>query len=159
MTAKSLTKKSPIMLTSHTYWNLDGFQNPSSATNANWTFYLPFSGQRVGVDGILIPDGTILPNKPGSVDDFWSKPKQIGESAGDPELLGNCGTNCLGYDNCWLINRAQYGTYDWKEEPVASLSSEWSGIGIEIFSDQDAFQMYSCPGQDGEFTFIAFETI
>lgn len=30
MTALSLTKKTPIMLSSHTYWNLDGFQNPNT---------------------------------------------------------------------------------------------------------------------------------
>lgn len=149
MTAKALTKKTPIMLTSHTYWNLDGFQNPDSVTNANWTLSLPYSGQRVGVDGILIPDGTILPNFKGSVNDFWSKPKQIGADQDKLELLGNCGTNCTGYDNCWLVNRFQDGAYDWYDAPVATVSSEFSGIKIEVFSDQDAFQMYSCPGQNG----------
>ena len=139
------------MLTSHTYWNLDGFQNPDSATNANWTLSMPYSGQRVGVDGILIPDGTILPNTPGSVNDFWTQPKQIGADMDKPELEGNCGTGCVGYDNCWLVNRAQYGAYDWRSKPVTSVWSEFSGIEIDIFTDQDAFQMYSCPGQNGEF--------
>lgn len=30
MTATALTKKTPIMLSSHVYWNLDGFQNPET---------------------------------------------------------------------------------------------------------------------------------
>jgi aldose 1-epimerase len=149
MTAKSLTKKTPIMLSSHTYWNLDGFQDPETPLNLNWTVSLPYSGQRVGVDGILIPDGTILPNQEGSVNDFWSKPKQVGASWDDPELADNCGTGCKGYDTCFLVNRAQNGPYDWHDAPVASVSSDFSGIKIDVYTDQDAFQVYSCGGQNG----------
>jgi len=149
MTAKALTKKTPIMLSSHTYWNLDGFQNPETPLIFNHTLSLPYSGQRVGTDGILIPDGTIQPNQPGSVNDFWSKPKQIGASFNDPEILGNCGTGCKGYDTSYLINRAQNGAYDWQDDPVATLSSDFSGISINIFTEQEAFQVYSCGGQNG----------
>lgn len=130
---------------------MDGFANPDTPTALNHTFHLPYSGQRVGVDGILIPDGTILPNEKYSVNDFWSGPKQIGANLTAPELEGNCGTGCTGYDNCWLVNRAQNGPYDWRTSgPVASLSSAWSGIKVDIFSDQEAFQMYSCIGQNGK---------
>ncbi|KIW07633.1 hypothetical protein, variant [Verruconis gallopava] len=149
MTAKSLTKKTPIMLSSHTYWNLDGFQNPETPLCLNWTMSMPYSGQRVGVDGILIPNGTILPNQPGSVNDFWSKPKQIGANWTSPDLIGNCGTGCKGYDTCFLVNRAQNGPYNWVDAPIASVSSDFSGIKIDIFTDQDAFQLYSCGGQNG----------
>jgi aldose 1-epimerase len=150
MLAFATTKKTPIMLSSHTYWNLDGFQNTETATALNHSLYLPYSGQRVGVDGILIPDGTILSNRPYSVNDFWSAPKQIGANHTSPELLGNCGTNCTGYDNCYLVNRAQNGPFDWHSSgPVAVLSSPWSGIQVDIFTDQEAFQVYSCGGQNG----------
>jgi aldose 1-epimerase len=148
--ALATTKKTPIMLTSHTYWNLDGFANPEDQTTFNHTFHIPYSGQRVGVDNILIPDGTILPNEKYSVNDFWSAPKQIGANHTAPELLGNCGFNCTGYDNCYLVNRSPAEALDWRNSgPVASLASEWSGIKLDIYSDQAAFQMYSCPGQDG----------
>ena len=148
--ALATTKPTPIMLTSHTYWNFDGFANPDDETALNWTFHLPYSGQRVGVDGILIPDGVILPNEPGSVNDFWTAPKKIGANHTAPELENNCGDGCVGYDNCWLVNRAQNGPYDWRTSgPVASIWSEWSGIKLDIFSDQEAFQMYSCIGQNG----------
>jgi aldose 1-epimerase len=111
---------------------------------------LPYSGQRVGVDGILIPDGTILNNAKGSVNDFWSAPKQIGASFGDPAIQGNCGTGCAGYDTCYLVNRAQNGPYNWaKDGPVSTLSSDFSGIRVDTYSDQDAFQIYSCGGQNG----------
>lgn len=97
MVALSTTKKTPIMLSSHTYWNLDGFSNNETSSIFNHTFHMPYGGQRVGVDNILIPTGEILANKKGSVNDFWSKPKQIGAQANDPELVNNCGFNCTGY--------------------------------------------------------------
>lgn len=102
MVAIATTKKTPIMLSSHTYWNLDGFANNETNTVLNHTFYLPYSGQRVEVDNILIPTGNIAANAKGSVNDFWSQPKQIGYSFSDPEIHGNCGFNCTGYGTFFL---------------------------------------------------------
>ncbi|KFA61184.1 hypothetical protein S40285_02183 [Stachybotrys chlorohalonatus IBT 40285] len=152
MVALATTRKTPIMLSSHAYWNLDGFANNETSLALNHTFHMPYGGLRVGVDNILIPTGELLPNVNGSVNDFWSEPKQIGASWEDPELVNNCGLGCTGYDNCYLVNRGQLGGYDWRTtDPVASLSSEWSGIRVDVWSDQDAFQMYSCNFQDGSF--------
>ncbi|KAI1659299.1 galactose mutarotase-like protein [Daldinia decipiens] len=150
LVAIATTKKTPIMLSSHTYWNLDGFANNETNTALNHTFYLPYSGQRVGVDDILIPTGDIIANKKGSVNDFWSAPKQLGTDLQKPEAEGNCGFNCTGYDTCWIINRSQEGPYDWRAEGsfVARLQSEWSGIQLDVYTDQEAFQMYSCNGQN-----------
>jgi len=97
MVAIATTKKTPIMLSSHTYWNLDGFANNQTQSALNHTFYLPYSGQRVDVDNILIPTGDILANKRGSVNDFWSAPKQVGAGFRDKEIEGNCGKGCNGY--------------------------------------------------------------
>lgn len=97
MIAIPTTKKTPIMLSSHTYWNLDGFANNKTNTALNHTLYMPYGGQRVGVDNILIPTGEILPNAKGSVNDFWSKPKQLGASLDDPDMPDNCGLGCVGY--------------------------------------------------------------
>ncbi|KAK7977792.1 aldose 1-epimerase [Apiospora saccharicola] len=153
MVALATTKKTPIMLSSHVYWNLDGFSNNETNTILNHTFHLPYSGQRVGVDNILIPTGDILANHKGSVNDFWSAPKQIGASFGHPELKDNCGFNCTGYDNCWLVNRAQNGPYDWRNDGyVARLHSAWSGIQLDVYSDQEAYQLYSCNGMNGSVT-------
>ncbi|PHH92866.1 hypothetical protein CDD83_4009 [Cordyceps sp. RAO-2017] len=150
MVAMAVDKKTPIMLSSHTYWNLDGFANNETNTALNHTMHLPYSGQRVGVDNILVPTGEILSNAKGSVNDFWSKPKQIGASLDDPELENNCGFNCTGYDNCFTVNRAGLGNFNWRTEgPVATLSSDWSGIQLDVFTNQDAFQLYSCNGQNG----------
>lgn len=97
MVAIATTKKTPIMLSSHTYWNLDGFANNETQTVFNHSLFMPYSGQRVDVDNILIPTGDILANQPDSVNDFWSAPKQIGANISSPELEGNCGFNCTGY--------------------------------------------------------------
>ncbi|KAF2458596.1 aldose 1-epimerase [Lineolata rhizophorae] len=156
MTALATTKKTPIMLTSHTYWNLDAFQNPSTPTALNHTLHLPYSGQRLAVDGILIPTGPVLPNEPGSVNDFWSAPKHVGANFSSPELLGNCGAGCTGYDNCFLLDRFGAGVggagagFDWREKgPVAEVASADSGIRLGLWTDQRAFQVYSCGGQNG----------
>ena len=150
MVALSTTKKTPIMLSSHTYWNLDGYQNPNTNLALNHTLYMPYSGQRIAADGILIPNGTILANQPKSVNDFWSAPKQIGANLTSPDLYGNCGTNCTGYDTCYLVNREQNGPYDWRQAPVLTLASDYSGIQIDIFTEQQALQFYSCNNMNGK---------
>jgi aldose 1-epimerase len=51
-------------------------------------------------------------------------------------------------DTCYLTNRP--AAYDWRVGlPVARLRSAWSGIQLDIYSDQEAFQVYSCGGQNG----------
>ncbi|KAI9659221.1 MAG: hypothetical protein M1831_003803 [Alyxoria varia] len=150
MVALATEKETPIMLTSHTYWNLDGFQNPTTATAENHTLHLPYSGQRISVDGNLIPTGSIANNAPHSVNDFHTAPKQIGANLTAPQAEGNCGTDCTGYDTCYLINRDAQGPYDWETKgPVASLASAWSGIKVDVFTDQEAFQVYTCNTENG----------
>ncbi|KHJ30190.1 putative aldose 1-epimerase [Erysiphe necator] len=152
MTALSTTKKTPIMLTSHTYWNLDGFANNDTETALNHTLWLPFAGQRVGTDTILIPKGDILDNVQGDPNDFWSAPKEIGANLTSPSMLGNCGYNCSGYDTCYINNRRPYSlkaNWSSNELPVARLQSSWSGIQLDLFTNQDAMQVYSCQGQNG----------
>lgn len=148
MVAVATTKITPIMLSSHTYWNLDGFANNETALALNHSLWLPYAGQRIATDTILIPTGDIQANQPGSLNDFWTAPKQIGANFSNPDLLGNCGENCTGYDTCYLTNRDPPS--DWRVGlPVARLRSAWSGIQLDIWTDQEAFQVYSCGGQNG----------
>lgn len=149
MTALSTTKKTPIMLSSHDYWNLDGYQNPETDLVLNHTLHMPYGGQRIAIDGISIPTGDILANAKYGLNDFWSTPKQLGANLTNPELLGNCGTNCTGYDNCYLTNRDQLGPYDWREKPVATLASPFSGIQVDVYTDQQALQVYTCNNMNG----------
>ena len=151
MTALATTKKTPIMLSSHTYWNLDGFQNPNTPLALNHSLHMPYAGQPVAADNILIPTGDILANKKNGVFDFWSSPKQLGADMSSPDMLGACGFNCTGYDNCFVLDRdAQLGfSYDWRQAPVATLASPWSGIQVDIYTDQHAMQVYSCNNMNG----------
>jgi len=129
---------------------LDGFQNPATNSALNYTFYLPYSGQIIDIDNIEIPTGDINGIAPGSVHDWYSAPKQLGANLSSPALYGACGFNCTGYDNAYLVNRAAGGPYDWREKgPVAQLASPYSGIQLDIYSDQDAFQLYTCNGMNG----------
>jgi aldose 1-epimerase len=138
------------MLSSHTYLNLDGFQNPHTPLALNHSLYMPYAGQRVATDSILIPTGDILGNEKGRFFDFWSRLKQIGTDLASPAALGACGFDCTGYDTCFPLNRdAQLGSYDWKQEPVATLVSPWSGIQLDLYTDQQALQVYSCTNMNG----------
>lgn len=150
MTALSTTKKTPIMLSSHDYWNLDGFQNPNTPLALNYSLHMPYAGQRIAIDGISVPAGEILANERNGLNDFWSAPKQLGANLTNPALKGNCGTNCTGYDNCYLTNREQLGPYDWRDVPVATLASPWSGIQVDVYTDQQALQVYTCNNMNGK---------
>ena len=147
MTALSLTKKTPIMLSSHTYWNLDGFQNPNTSLALNHTLYMPYATRRIAVDNTLIPTGEILDNRRGQAFDFWSRPKQIGRDINKPVVRGACGFNCTGYDNAFLFD--DDGPPDWQTLPVATLASNWSGIRVDVFTDQAAYQLYTCNNMNG----------
>ncbi|RKF60535.1 putative aldose 1-epimerase [Golovinomyces cichoracearum] len=155
MTALSTTNKTPIMLSSHTYWNLDGFANNETTTALNHTLWLPYAGQRVGTDTILVPTGDIIVNKQGDANDFWSTPKQMGTDMASPTMLGNCGYGCTGYDTCFINNLRNLSlTENWSNNllPVAQIQSSWSGIQLDVFTNQDAIQIYSCNGQNGSVT-------
>jgi aldose 1-epimerase len=122
MRAHSLTEKTPIMLTSHTYLNLDGFKNPHTPLAVNHSLYLPHAKERIAVDNIgvrmtrwprgydsilrcllrkltlsQVPTGAILKNEKSAVFDFYSEPKQLGSGIFSTDIEGACGFNCSGY--------------------------------------------------------------
>ncbi|KAG5802026.1 hypothetical protein H9Q74_013549 [Fusarium xylarioides] len=68
--ALATTEKTPIMPSSHVVWNLDGFTNNETNTISDHTLHLPYSGQRIGVNNILVPTGDIIPVTKGSANDF-----------------------------------------------------------------------------------------
>ncbi|KAK5175428.1 uncharacterized protein LTR77_000567 [Saxophila tyrrhenica] len=153
MTARATEVKTPVMLTSHTYWNLDGWRNTGSAgLVGEHELRMSWAGRRVGVDGILVPTGEILQNEEGGVFDFWSAPKQIGQDLGSDGLEGACGTGCKGYDTCFIFS-GSVGCDDgnWRERAVATLKSPWSGCQMDVYTNQQALQVYSCNNMNGTF--------
>lgn len=152
LSAKALDHETPILLTTHPYWNLDAFANPATDLVFNHTLSLPFSKRILGIDPSTEATGE-LPDVPkGSINDFWSQPKQLGASSGDPLWVGNCGTgsNCTGYNNQWVVDRAEDAVQNYLAKPVATLSSDFTGIKWDLYSDQGGVVVYSCYWMGGE---------
>jgi aldose 1-epimerase len=48
------------------------------------------------------------------------------------------------------VSREELKPFNWRTEGfVARLQSAWSGIQVDVYTDQDAFQVYSCNFQNG----------
>lgn len=82
--------ETPLMLSSHVYWQLDGYQD-DSVTAMNHTLRLA-SSNWIQTDGILVPTGEIETINKGSGMDFRSS-RQIGERL--EQMKGRCGTGQL----------------------------------------------------------------
>jgi len=52
-------------------------------------------------------------------------------------------------DNCYILNRDAQGPFNWRQTPVATLASPFSGIQVDVYTDQDAFQIYTCNNLNG----------
>ncbi|KAL4781821.1 galactose mutarotase-like domain-containing protein [Aspergillus varians] len=140
----ALTEATPIMLANHIYWNLNGFRDPNVLEDV--TLQLPLSTRFIATDGILIPNGTIS-----TVDAYdgapdFTSPKLVGQDI--DSAVGLCGTNCTGYDNCWIIDRPTGYSSD-ALIPALHMSSNNTGITLEVSTNSPAIQIYSCNGQDG----------
>ncbi|KAK3689061.1 galactose mutarotase-like domain-containing protein [Podospora appendiculata] len=146
MTAVSPDNKTPVMLTQHTYFNLDAYKNPATPLVWNHTLYAPYSKRYLEANQGAVPTGKILTADPGTINDFASDPAQLlGHARSDPKFQGNCGADgaCEGYNGYWLIDDAP------KHAVVASLSSAFSGIKADLRTDQPGVVFYSCSWMDG----------
>ncbi|KAL5340139.1 galactose mutarotase-like domain-containing protein [Aspergillus crustosus] len=140
----ALTEATPIMLANHIYWNLNAFRDANILNDV--TLQLPLSTRFIATDGILIPNGTISTvNAYNSAPDFTS-PKLVGQDIN--AAAGLCGTNCTGYDNCWIIDRPTGFSSD-AVIPALHMASANTGITLEVSTNTPAIQIYSCNGQDG----------
>ncbi|CAG8982522.1 hypothetical protein HYALB_00002302 [Hymenoscyphus albidus] len=142
LTGVAKTHKTPLMLTTHPYWNLDAFGNPSTDLVLNHTLSLPFGKRIIGIDPSTQSDGSLPRITKGSINDFWSAPKALGTNSVQAEWVGNCGTGsgCSGYNNQWIVDRSEKES----EKPIATLSSDWSGIKWDLYSDQAGVVVYTC---------------
>ncbi|TVY81451.1 putative aldose 1-epimerase, partial [Lachnellula suecica] len=146
ISAVALDHETPILLTTHPYWNLDAFANPATDLVLNHTLSLPYGKRMIGIDPSTESTGALPAVLEGTINDFWSRPRQIGASSGDPLWVGNCGTgsNCSGYNNQWLTDRSAEAEKNYLAKPVASLSSDFTGIKWDLYSDQPGVVVYSC---------------
>lgn len=151
MTAKlvsfALTEKTPIMLSPHIYWNLNGFKKPTVLEDTY--LQLPLSSRFIDVDSNLIPTGKI-----GNVSTFMDgaldfvKPKLVGRDIEDAEEA--CGPGCTGYDHCFIVDRPKDAKSSPGSLPLAlKMSSSTTGINMLVRTNQPAIQIYSCNAQNG----------
>ncbi|CAF9914194.1 MAG: hypothetical protein ALECFALPRED_009492 [Alectoria fallacina] len=140
-----LDEPTPIMLANHVYWNLDAFSNPSDLTILNDTLHMPYSARYVQIDNIEVPNGTIgIVN--GSSLDFTS-PKQIGRDILD--AVDDCGLNCTGYDNAFILDRPRYSAPEATDISVLTMYSNVTGIQLDVYTNQQSLQLYACDNLNG----------
>ena len=117
-----------LNMTNHSYFNLDGHEKKDVLAQRVWIDADTFTR----ADAESIPTGEIVPVE-GTPMDFRTK-KAIGkEIETDYEAL-NFGK---GYDHNWVLNNK--GEF----AKVAEMSSEESGITMEVYTDLPGMQLYT----------------
>ncbi|OAA65857.1 aldose epimerase-like protein [Niveomyces insectorum RCEF 264] len=142
----SADARTPLMLTHHTYFNLDAFKNPASPKVWDHTLYLPYSKRYLENDDGAVPTGKILTAAPLSVNDFASQPNiTLGHAENDPKFASNCGGGgkCEGYNGYFLAENVPKDAY------VVRLTSPFTGIAGELRTDQPGIMVYTCNWMDG----------
>ena len=122
--------KTPIALTNHAYFNLDGF---GGRINGHKMKIFADSYTEVGPD--LIPTGE-RPDVAGTVFDF-RKERLIGEGLSDPDFRG--------YDHNYIINHSVFKEFSGMELGL-SATLENDTLKLSVYSDQVGLQVYSGNG-------------
>lgn len=117
-----------VNMTNHSYFNLDGHASGNILEHVLWVDADGFTA----TDIELIPTGEIVPVE-GTPMDF-RVPKKVGrdiEEQYEPLIFGG------GYDHNWCLNhRGEFAK-------VIELSSDISGITMEVYTDLPGVQIYS----------------
>ncbi|KAJ3517703.1 hypothetical protein NLJ89_g330 [Agrocybe chaxingu] len=125
------SQKTPIMLTQHIYWNLDAFQD---GTNDSLGHDLRVDASRViATNEINIPTGKFIDVTKTPYD--FRKETKVG--ARWNETVDLCGSGCQGYNAGWVFDNPQ------EKSPLVSLSSQKSGIRLDISTNQPVVMVYS----------------
>lgn len=117
-----------INMTNHSYFNLDGHASGSILNHEVWIDADTFTR----ADEVSIPTGEYTPVEDTPMD-FRTKKKVGRDITQEYEALifGN------GYDHNWVLNN------DGKLAKVAELSSDVSGIKMEVYTDLPGVQIYT----------------
>ncbi|KAI0401154.1 aldose 1-epimerase [Xylaria palmicola] len=146
MDAVSPLVKSPLMLTHHTYFNLDAYKNPDTVKIWNHTLHMPYSKRYLVADDGALPTGRIATAAANSINDFASAAGlSLGHGQKLPGFSSNCGGGgaCEGYNGYFLIENAP------ADAAVVTLASAFSGIKAELRTDQPGVVIYTCNWFDG----------
>jgi aldose 1-epimerase len=132
---------SPVSVSQQVFWNLDGFAPHTNRTVAQHKLRLPYSGFRFAMDESNIPTGDMKSNARGSAFDFWSGERRI------KDRQTSNSANAPGIDETFLIARSQPWHKD--DKAVAILQSDYSGIKMELYTDQEALHVHSWNSVNG----------
>jgi len=142
----SLDSYTPIMLSTHIYWNLGSFISP---TILNDTLSLPYADRIITIDSLEVPTGELqsvkYPWQSPPVPLNFTSPKQIGEGT----VAQQCGDGCVGIDNAFIIDRPPYSSQDSAEAVQLKWYSPDTGITMSVRTNQQSLQIYTCVGQNG----------
>ncbi|KAM7210255.1 Galactose mutarotase-like domain containing protein [Rhypophila decipiens] len=144
MMATSADVKTPLMLTQHTYFNLDAYKNPSTSQIWDHTLSMPYSRRYLAIDSGALPTGQILTASAASINDFASATKPLGHARSTSAFRGNCGSGCEGYNGFWVFDDNTP-----KDAVVLTLASPWSGIKADLRTNQVGVVLYTCAWSDG----------
>jgi aldose 1-epimerase len=140
----ALDEPTPIMLAHHVYWNLGAFVNVNAKYILNHILHMPYSRRIIAIDGNEVPTGPLEIVKDTPYD--FLTPKQIGTGISQAK---QCGFNCTGYDNAFILDRPRYPGPDSTDLTVLTLSSPDTGIRLDVRTNQQSLQIYSCNNQNG----------
>lgn len=117
-----------INMTNHSYFNLNGHASGTILDQEVWVDADAFTD----TDEHQIVNGTIVPVE-GTPMDFRTK-KKVGQDIEADYRALNIGK---GYDHNWILNN------EGKFAKVAEMSSELSGITMEVYTDLPGVQIYT----------------
>ncbi|MCJ1335137.1 hypothetical protein MMC09_000403 [Bachmanniomyces sp. S44760] len=139
-----LDEPTPIMLANHVYWNLGAFVSATASTVLNDTLHMPYSARYIEIDNIEVPTGQIgIVN---NTDLDFTSPKQIGQ---DILNAHQAGFNSTGYDNAFILDRPRYSSPEANDISVLTMASKDTGIQLDIRTNQQSLQIYTCNNMNG----------
>ncbi len=143
----ALNEDTPIMPSTHIYWNLGAFATP---TVNNDTLWMPYSDRTIDTDPIQVPTGGIssvrYPWNDNAVPLNFTSPRPIGHGS---LYSQQCGTGCTGIDNAFIIDRPGTASENDDVPVVLTMSSPATGIQMEMRTNMGGLQLYACAGQNG----------
>ncbi|GAA6006248.1 hypothetical protein JCM11491_002084 [Sporobolomyces phaffii] len=137
--------RTPISLSSHVYWNLDGYDTPEgNGLGGNMKLWVD-ADRTVRVDDTLVPTGDLDEIDVGGPLDFYSggagRERELRDAIEDDRSQGLCGKGCTGLDNALIYSNPDR---DFERDVVMTLSSPSSGIRLKVRTNQPLVHLYSC---------------
>ena len=117
--------KTPIALTNHSYFNLDGFGGTIASHKA-----VIFADRYTDVDENLIPNG-IRPEVAGTRFDFNEM----------TPILDRCGEDFIGYDHNFILKPIVFRVFDGIRANLAA-TVEGERLALDVYTDQEGVQFY-----------------